>query len=690
MKKISIFCTSLLFAINTSFSQQAEPCATEIVFQQQALKYPSLLKKREELEEQIAKYISENKNQKQATAPRIIPVVFHIIHEGGGENISKAQVQDQIRILNEDYRRSNSDAQNTPSVFQGAAVDCNIEFRLAQKDTNGNCTDGIVRVYSPLTNGPINRDDVKSLSYWNSKNYLNIWVVKNIHKGTSSGNVLGYAQFPGGDPTTDGIVVRSDYVGSIGTAIVQNFKGRVLAHEVGHWLSLRHLWGDSNCGNDLVADTPMQEKPNSGCPQFPHISCINGPDGDMFSNYMDYTNGNCQNFFTAGQKNKMDAILAVSRYNLVSSANNIATGTNTTTTSLCPPIPDFTVDHQLLCAGDSVIFTDASFNGEATTWIWTTFGGTPPVTNTQNPIITYNNAGVYDVTLTAINSSGTTSITKSNLIFVNVDGGWYPTPYSEGFENAFYPNADWFIMNNDGGKTWEKTTAVSYSGNSSMMIKNFSGNRQFEYDDLIGPPLDLTTMTSAQLSFRLAYAQKNSSSNDRLTVSVSTDCGAHWAMKYNKLGSGLTTAGIQAADFVPSLSQWKQETISLSPYLNNKNVRFRFEFTSGDGNNIYIDDINISGTVNTEGEIIDDLNLNIYPNPAQNNSIVSFYLSTPENVSLNIYDVLGRETMIIANEKLNIGEHRFTIDKIKNEGIYFLKLGIGNKFFTKKLVVSSN
>ena len=188
MKKIKIVLLFLLCFPVFSFAQR---CVSEINFQEQAKKNPLLIQNRQLFEEQLTKYIAENKSYNKTTAtPRIIPVVFHVIHEGGAENISKAQIEDQIRILNEDFRKLNADAANAPTPFKSVAADCNIEFRLAHKDPNGNCTDGILRVYSPLTNGPTNPDEVKSISYWNSSMYLNVWVSKIltvlIQKGNSS------------------------------------------------------------------------------------------------------------------------------------------------------------------------------------------------------------------------------------------------------------------------------------------------------------------------------------------------------------------------------------------------------------------------------------------------------------------------------------------------------------------------
>ena len=194
----------------------------------------------------------------------IIPVVFHVIHEGGSENISFEQIEDQMRILNEDFARLNPDTFKTPSVFAEYAGDTNIEFRLAKIDPDGNCTQGITRTFSNLTNGA--RDNVKSLIQWNPEHYMNVWVVKTIEQFDPDGGiVLGFAQFPNqlfSNSETDGIVIRHDYCGSIESASA-NY-GRTLTHEAGHWLNLRHIWGDDDCGDDNIDDTPTGKEPNYG------------------------------------------------------------------------------------------------------------------------------------------------------------------------------------------------------------------------------------------------------------------------------------------------------------------------------------------------------------------------------------------------------------------------------------------
>ena len=206
-------------------------------------------------------------------------------------------------FLNEDYRRLNADTADTRSIFKSVAADVEVEFQLARLDPSGNCTEGITRTYSTLTNNASN--NVKSLISWNNKRYLNIWVVASINIPGGPNNVLGYAYQPvsgGNNPTFDGVVIRHDQVGTIGTAASptlggENF-GRTLTHEVGHYLGLDHTFDGRCFGGDGCGDTPPAADPNYGCPTGIN-SCSNDAPNlpDQIENYMDYSDGGCQNMY---------------------------------------------------------------------------------------------------------------------------------------------------------------------------------------------------------------------------------------------------------------------------------------------------------------------------------------------------------------------------------------------------------
>ena len=246
----------------------------------------------------------------------VIPVVVHVVHNPSSpeQNISEAQIRSQIDVLNRDFRKQNPDIVSIPAAFQPVAADTRIEFVFATTDPNGNPTNGITRTTTTAT-GFIDDDRVKSVATgganpWSSDRYLNIWVC------LLNGGLLGYAQFPGGPAATDGVVITHTGFGTTGTAAAPFNLGRTATHEIGHWLNLRHIWGDdgNGCnGSDFVDDTPNQAGANTGLPSFPHVTCSNAPNGDMFMNYMDYTDDAGMFMFTTGQVVRMQAALDIER-----------------------------------------------------------------------------------------------------------------------------------------------------------------------------------------------------------------------------------------------------------------------------------------------------------------------------------------------------------------------------------------
>ena len=251
-----------------------------------------------------------------------IPVVVHVVHNTAAQNLSDAQVQSQIDVLNRDFRMKNGDASSVPAAFKPLAADARIEFKLATTDPAGNPTNGITRTHTAKTSFT-DDDGIKSAGSggadaWPADRYLNVWTAPRLT--SPQGDLLGYAQFPGGPAATDGVVILHSGFGTTGTAAAPFNLGRTATHEIGHWLNLRHIWGDdgNGCnGSDFVDDTPNQAGPNFGTPGFPHATCNNGPDGDMFMDYMDYVDDAAMFMFTQGQAARMNATLAGPRKKLV-------------------------------------------------------------------------------------------------------------------------------------------------------------------------------------------------------------------------------------------------------------------------------------------------------------------------------------------------------------------------------------
>src|SRR5687767_10114421 len=253
-----------------------------------------------QMESTVQAYIAGNPDIASSSSRTIVtvPVVFHVLYNTAEQNISTAQIQSQVDVLNEDFTAANADAAYVPSAFQSLIGNANIHFVLAARDPSGSATTGITRTFTSVTsfstNTPIYFTSMGGHDAWPASQYLNIWVCN------KSGGA-GYSSYPwSGSPTTDGVIIKYNYVGRV-APFINNWnyqKGRTVTHEVGHWLGLIHTWGDASCGSDLVGDTPQQTSANSSCPTFPHVSsCSPNSNGDMYMNYMDYTNDNCRNMF---------------------------------------------------------------------------------------------------------------------------------------------------------------------------------------------------------------------------------------------------------------------------------------------------------------------------------------------------------------------------------------------------------
>ena len=300
------------------FSYTQERCGTKLYTDLLKEKYPEYESAREKVNLETEKWLQNNPDYSPKTIITV-PVVVHVVWNTNAENISDAQIFSQIDILNDDFRRTNADASNTPNVWQNIAADCEIDFCLATVDPNGAPTTGITRTQTSQTSFSISSDNVKYTSMgginpWPQDDYLNIWVCD------LGGGLLGYATPPSNwSNPEDGVVIGYRYFGSTGVVQAPYNKGRTATHEVGHWLNLDHIWGDNNCGNDNCSDTPVQQSANYSCPNFPSTSnCSgNGNNGDMFMNYMDYTNDACMNLFTNNQKSRMISAINQYRTNLL-------------------------------------------------------------------------------------------------------------------------------------------------------------------------------------------------------------------------------------------------------------------------------------------------------------------------------------------------------------------------------------
>lgn len=669
---------------------------------------------------------------------RVIPVVFHVIHKYGLENISRAQVEDAIERLNIDYNKQNPDTADTYPLFKSRAADTRIEFRLARIDPWGNCTDGINRVYDKRTDFAY--FSVMSDNAWPYSMYMNVYAVNFIYPEgmiLPPGAVIGgLSPFTPdnplsptmGDTLLDGVLVRHDCVGAIGTAQsmagsgVNNFN-RVMTHETGHFFNLYHpfqnivaqILGLDNClhisflglNGDEVDDTPPTKEAVMGCPTPGSLNTCPttdipgfGIEPDMIENFMDYASGQCQNIFTEGQLERVDATLMGTRRHIWSYENLVATGVLDTMPLACAPIADFNVNRKMICEGASVNFTDFSFNGDATQWEWIFPGGTPATSTDQNPSVSYDTQGHYDVTLIASNSNGSDTLTRQNYIYVGDGQAGIQTPFFEGFEAS---NAldDWKTIDSETGVSkWERTSEASYTNNYSLKLNSYDALVNSE-EAIITPAFDLTDLDHPRLKFQLAYQGRTMSDPfggpdmelyGNLTISVSTNCGATWMPRRIISGANLSTAGLDDSEFIPtSQTQWREEIVAgLSIVANSPNVMFKFQFKHEGGNNMFIDDIEIyNDNVGIDDGIADFLNLNIYPNPVTKNSVIEFTLERNANINISLVDILGKEISTLHDGLINAGTHSMSVGEATDlaPGVYFVNFSFDTNTIFRRIVV---
>jgi PKD repeat protein len=694
LKLVVFCCASFFLTMNNATAQNVTPCGTTEMHLKAMETDPAY--RRNYLEEQarleaidkkeFANGYKAAKSRSLNGAPKyIIPVVFHIIHQYGPENISDEQCKDAIRTLTEDFRKLNKDTINTVSAFKAIAADCEIEFRLAGLDPSGKPTNGIERIFSRLTNSGT---DSAKLNPWPRDKYLNIWVVGYVRDGFAA-----FATYPGGPAEKDGILSLHTYIGAIGTSNLN--QSHTLSHEAAHYLNIQHVWGNNNapekdCGDDQVSDTPLTKGHNNKCPLTEQV-CTPGVIENV-QNFMEYSY--CYTMFTEGQKTRMHAALMSS----VSSRNNLWTVNNLLVTGVTSaPVlgkADFKSSDGIysVCQGGKITFKDASWNARPTSWNWEFEGGTPSTSTDSIPVVTYSTPGFYDVKLTVSDGKTTVSETKKDLIAAVSSTGIGSTFIRESFETDTIPNPTIQVAYNAPGNTWKRTNVAASNGTYSAMIVNTASSNTF-YDDLVSQPIDMTKITGPNLvlAFSTAYAKRVSTSADIIEVFLSADCGKTWELRKLLGASKLTNGVIETGNYVPTGNQWIQQSLPITaPYNVSKNMLYKIRFTSNGGNNIYIDDILVTGSLGIKEELADKIILNIYPNPMQENSVVSFDLQNKEHVTIAVRDVLGRVLLNVFDGNLNPGNHAYSIwenSKLAT-GVYYVTVTIGDQAVTRKFIAN--
>ncbi|HRD54068.1 MAG TPA: M43 family zinc metalloprotease, partial [Flavobacteriales bacterium] len=527
---------------------------------------------------------------------------------------------------------------------------------------------------------------MKNLIQWPRNKYLNVWVA------ASADGAAGYTLTPGGAAlfaAADGIVMQHSYVGSIGTGSVS--RSRALTHEVGHWINLEHTWGGSNTpgvASNCNTDDGVSDTPNT----IGWTSCnLNGTTCsslDNVENFMEYSY--CSKMFTNGQKTRMIAALNSStaqRNQLTTASNLTATGVNLPEV-LCAA--SFSSNTRVVCPGGSVTFTDESFNAVASR-NWSFVGGTPSTSTEASPSVTYNAPGTYTVTLVASDGSNSMTSTQTEYITVLASPGAQP-PVQEGFESISAFNApDWFVSNVHGDNTWTVTNAAAYTGSKSARIVNAAA-MDGRIDELLSRTYDMSAATQITLSFRYAFAKRANANDDVLRIWTSANCGQTWTLRRIMRGSNtLPTAPNTTSSFVPNgPSQWGfAEITTISSTSHVPNFRFKFEFESDGGNNIYLDDININGQpVGVEELTGNNTGLAVIPNPAKDQATAVVQQSRAGALTLEVIDMTGRIAMSRALGQRPAGEQRIDLPLSGlSPGAYFVRAKAGDDVRTIRFIV---
>jgi PKD repeat protein len=726
-----LFLAILFLGFQFSDAQNSEKmgCGYDIQLKELVKNHPELLIDQQKFDEGFAKlkinYNAENYKTNGSLTKKgpkyIIPVVVHVFHANGSENISDAQIQATIVGMN-NYFAGTKDSNLVRPVFKEYVANCDIEFRLAKKDPKGNCTNGIVRKYTVQTNR--GNDQIKDESAWDTKRYMNIWICKNVYSGGTQVGGYAYLPFGFGPTSKNGVILISSAFRS---------DDNTSAHEAGHWLGLLHPFqSEDSCSkeNDQVDDTPpvffrpdviggvLQGRGNK-CSDPNFNTCVTSslPNEidyvDMQENVMDYFSGSCSGMmFTLQQKARMIYCLDTFRSVLVSPENLIFTGVDGLTPTPCSPIAAFNTRTQTICSGGTATFFDYSYNTSSfDSYVWEFEGGTPSTFTGKNPgAVVYNSEGTYNVKLTVTNNKGSNTSVLTDYILVK--------PANAANSVGWRTTADWWYQN-----TWEKEgwlfeyeyssnkfvrNKASFNDVSSMVLpldpfnqKNSLGNN-FNFTS---PSFNFSGTTNPYFAFNYAFARGTTMSGgqsvpttESLTVQSSTDCGKTWIIRVSIPAANISTIGTgtipSSVNFIPNESAKWKEVVFNNPtsFPKQGNVLFRIVFTYQGGNNFYLDNVRVGDGVvsGLNNQLAADLKLAVYPNPFSGIASITYDLKEKETVSIELIDIVGKHISTLQNGTQNSGYQSVSIDKnLLNlqAGIYIVQLKVGNSSVSQKIIV---
>lgn len=652
---------------------------------------------------QLAAQRAANPGAREMATPVYIPVVFHIVLPDPTE-VTDKMIEDQLKVLNTDFAGLNADSLNIPAAFKPLFGHSKIQFVLAKRTPSNLPTNGIERVvtsvtsFSPFDNN-VKHANTGGANAWTSSRYLNIWVCN------LQGGVLGYSTFPtSASASEQGIVIYN--VTMPGGSMVGYNDGRTLTHEAGHFFFLYHIWGDDDgacSGSDGVSDTPNQSDASSGCHSGVLTdACSAVAPGIMYQNYMDYSSDGCMAMFTLLQVTRMEAALNNFRLSL------------TTSNAAVSPLKE--VDAQVLSIDNPVnrvcdtrfqpvitirnygalpltsVDIDASIDGGTpvrTRWTGS-LSSLSAVAVTLNAITTGAN-GYHTLKIQLSGPNGTADMGPASDTMSK--GFVYPVaitpPLTQGFESEIFPPAGWDILNADNSYSWERVTGVAKTGSAAMAVRNFSYTQNGQTDYLRLPQVTIADADSAFLTFQVAAAVQTNTGTlfnswDTLQVLVSTDCGSTWTSLYKKWGGALITRnGITTGSFVPAAGEWRKDSVNLTPYIDKGPVMIAFANSTGNENNVYIDDINLyrKGThagFNEDGWVIK-------PNPSNGPLTVQFSTAPVNLKGIAVFSSTGQKVAekIIGSTPVTLYE--FDLGRYAS-GVYVVRLVYSDHTVSGKII----
>jgi len=637
-----------------------------------------------------------------------IPVVVHIVLSDP-EMVTDEQVRSQLAVLNADFGATNPDSSKIPGVWKSLFGDMAISFCLAQRTPEGDPTNGIDRVHTSVNQFPL-ANAVQAVKHassggadaWDPEHYLNIWVCN------LGGNELGVGTPPSLYPSgEDGVVIQYDAFGTTGTLQPAFNEGRTCTHEIGHYFNLLHLWGlgDGSCTpGDYVDDTPPESGPVYDCPEFPYLrdNCSPAYPGVMTMNFMGYANDSCMTLFTQGQVARAQAALLGPRASLLTSKGCdpvILKPRDLSLERVINPVGKLCIDHI------APVITIKNRGSEPLTSLniaYTVDQGTPHALSWDGTLASLDtlkldlpasvvDTGHHVLTVYATSVNGEPDGQPAND---TTRGAFYLDPVAtlplmEGFEADTFPPPGWTIRNPDGGITWERTAAATHSGQYAVRMRNLDYAQNGPIDDLITPVVHVTGDSAFLFFYVAAAVQSDPAGNNRywdtLQVLVSYDCGQTGTPVYKKWGGQLITDSTPVlTEFIPRVSQWRRDSINLTPYIHRGPFQVIFRNTTNFENNIYLDDINL--ITRQTNPILKEEKVLVVPNPTSGSVQVQF-LDYPDQLkAVAIYNSIGQLVQKKTAADVN-AENRieFNLAHAPN-GIYFVKILYADHQRVKKII----